>query len=818
MKTHSLRRGIALLAIVSQITPGAPAAAVPAPGARAPTYPTRPNIGPRNPATPPPAPAPAPVPAPAPLRDPNAGDLALGLLTSIARGSYNGDPYAAIYSYVTNNSDRSARIAEVQAAMMQLSNQVSPGALAIRDTYAVLGSAIANGRDPLADLRNYLFDPNGQRRLGPAPSVTSVANDLGRDVEISLGAYRAIGDALANGQNPVTAFDNYRQSLGNQTPGINNTLDGLGNDIRAGFTQTVGSYRAILTALANQQNPYTALENYMRSLGDPAAAMATLQREVMMLGGASDLVSRLLRDNYAVMAGSILRREDPYANLMSYITQQRDAYVSPQQSMAADARSPASAMAGGMRSAIETAAAAARASAAQVQTGLPTQNPANTGRPQTADNTPPRPVPATPDYPTSVRTPEERAAYDRQRAAQLAQADAARQRALEAEYEAYTAQQARLSAQERARLENERARLEAAASAQSIRDYNWDRLVRDSFRSAEFPGWGMYNGNDAMSRSLTDAVWDAFGRNAGQLTVAELESIYANYDPLNTIPPAQSLSSAPNSLSSMFNTRLSSAGLPVRTGTDNYDDPAVQSLYEALYGLVGRRRGPLGPSEDEVQTAAMGDYDLYSDPTGRWGRESGGYLAANLFDNEVDYLQRSIVNGRGGLSALLAQPFNVILSWGDGAYDLDLHMTGPTGLGQTDRFHIYYSAAGSLTSFPFAALIKDCICSAGSEVILTTTLLGGGVYRVSVFNFGDQSANSANLSNLSNATIQIVRGGTAVSQGNGTTIQGGRVILRTNVPNGQVGNTWVAVELDPRTGRITVPRTIVQTQDSAHVR
>ena len=105
-----------------------------------------------------------------------------------------------------------------------------------------------------------------------------------------------------------------------------------------------------------------------------------------------------------------------------------------------------------------------------------------------------------------------------------------------------------------------------------------------------------------------------------------------------------------------------------------------------------------------------------------------------------------------------------------------------------------------------------------NRALPTTTLLGGGVYRVSVFNFGDQSANSANLSNLSNATIQIVRGGTAVSQGNGTTIQGGRVILRTNVPNGQVGNTWVAVELDPRTGRITVPRTIVQTQDSAHVR
>jgi len=184
----------------------------------------------------------------------------------------------------------------------------------------------------------------------------------------------------------------------------------------------------------------------------------------------------------------------------------------------------------------------------------------------------------------------------------------------------------------------------------------------------------------------------------------------------------------------------------------------------------------------------------------------------------VDYLSRSIVNGRGGLSALLAQPFNVILTWGQGAYDLDLHMTGPTGLGQTDRFHIYYSAPGSLTAFPFASLIRDCICNAGSEVILTTTLLGGGVYRVSVFNFGDQAANSNNLSNFSNATIQIVRGGVATAQGNGTTITGGRTILTTNVPVGQFGNTWVALELDPRSGRITVPRTIRQSEGSANVR
>ena len=127
----------------------------------------------------------------------------------------------------------------------------------------------------------------------------------------------------------------------------------------------------------------------------------------------------------------------------------------------------------------------------------------------------------------------------------------------------------------------------------------------------------------------------------------------------------------------------------------------------------------------------------------------------------------------------------------------------------------YFGAQGNLEAFPFAALIRDCICNSGSEVILTTNLLGGGVYRVSVFNFGDQAANSNNLSNLSNATITIVRGGVATGQGSGTTIVGGRTILTTQVPNGRLGNTWVAAErwgvahaMPNLTGRIPDPEDI----------
>lgn len=262
-------------------------------------------------------------------------------------------------------------------------------------------------------------------------------------------------------------------------------------------------------------------------------------------------------------------------------------------------------------------------------------------------------------------------------------------------------------------------------------------------------------------------------------------------------------------LSGLFN---GEGGLIV-AGLDGLDDPSKQSLN-------GRgRNGLSGPQDNaELTDAAYGSrYQIQSDPTGRLARETGGRLAGSLFSFEDPYLRELTANGIGGLDTLLAQPFNVVLTWGQGAFDLDLHMTGPLGEDTSNRFHIYFDQPGELEAQPFAALIKDCICNAGSEVILTSALNRGGIYRVSVFNFGDAAATSTNLANASNAQIQIVRGGTTESVGNGTTIVGGRTILTTSVPQGRPGNTWVAAELDPRNGRITVPATIVQSSNSGAV-
>ena len=255
-------------------------------------------------------------------------------------------------------------------------------------------------------------------------------------------------------------------------------------------------------------------------------------------------------------------------------------------------------------------------------------------------------------------------------------------------------------------------------------------------------------------------------------------------------------------------------GGPYITGSSPNED----ARYSTLFGNGANNPWDWYPRGSDAQMAAAAmqtPFVLVRDPEGNLGRESGGPVVASLLTAEQ--LRELTANGLAGLDRLLAQPFNVLLTWGAGSYDLDLHMTGPTSDAGSDRFHIYFAARGSQVASPFAELIQDCICTSGSEVILTTQLQRGGVYRVSVFNFGDQAAASLNLANASGAQLQIVRGGVAQSQGNGTTIVGGRVLYTTSPPPQQPGNTWLAVELDAANGRISNPDVIIQSQGAENV-
>ena len=322
----------------------------------------------------------------------------------------------------------------------------------------------------------------------------------------------------------------------------------------------------------------------------------------------------------------------------------------------------------------------------------------------------------------------------------------------------------------------------------------------------------------------------------GPVTLAKVKAIYAGYN-IDFDPVAKSLSAAGNSIALNWQ-------LPAYNGArlDN-------SASEQIWAQLTRMRDPIqiegtintGRVGTEVQgygralfdyhdwnnpwnqTPIYGDsktlmaalyrntsgHEIQRDPYGKLRNISdSARFVGSLYDDDPRYFAALANNDIDGFERLLAQPFNVVLTWGADSYDIDLHMTGPTGEGQSDRFHIYYAARGSLTGFPYAELIKDCICSNGSEVILTSQLIRGGVYRISAFNFGDQAATSGNLSDMSNAQIYIVRGGVATAQGNGTTIVGGRVIYRGRVPTGKKGNTWNAVEINAKTGRIFAPNIV----------
>jgi hypothetical protein len=344
----------------------------------------------------------------------------------------------------------------------------------------------------------------------------------------------------------------------------------------------------------------------------------------------------------------------------------------------------------------------------------------------------------------------------------------------------------------------------------------------------------------------------------GTLTTVALEAIYDDgYDPFaanGTVPyglsaagaqqpaiPWLSLSSAGMSLTSVGNS-LSLAGsmTPSSAGwtpaVNWYSQSAVgnslainwgggQSLAGNSLSLAGGFTSLNGAFGTPVTLAGAGSgawggnggYQQVADPTGALSQfTAGGQLVGFLADLTQDEITRILAtNGAAGLDRLLAQPFNVLLVWGPGAYDIDLHMTGPDANG--GRFHIYYAAPGSLTSTPYAQLIRDCICTSGSEVILTTQLIQGGVYRISAFNFGDQSPTSTNLSNQGQLQLMIVRGGVATSAGNGTTIEGGRVIFTGSPQTGQAGNTWIAVEIDPSTGQIRFVNQITNSSGSGGV-
>lgn len=107
-----------------------------------------------------------------------------------------------------------------------------------------------------------------------------------------------------------------------------------------------------------------------------------------------------------------------------------------------------------------------------------------------------------------------------------------------------------------------------------------------------------------------------------------------------------------------------------------------------------------------------------------------------------------------------APELQIILTWGQTPDDLDAHLTGPTDT--SDRFHVYYSQQGSLTSSPYAQLDTDDTSSFGPEII-TVTRVFDGVYRYSVHDYANRSSTDSNALANSGATVEVRVDGAVVA-------------------------------------------------------
>jgi hypothetical protein len=166
---------------------------------------------------------------------------------------------------------------------------------------------------------------------------------------------------------------------------------------------------------------------------------------------------------------------------------------------------------------------------------------------------------------------------------------------------------------------------------------------------------------------------------------------------------------------------------------------------------------------------------------------------------QVAEIQPQTITGAAGIAIPV---FNILISWGAGGTDLDLHLTGPQPGG---TFEVYYANRGSLTTQPFALLQSDDTGTSGSEVITVQQFNQGGLYQAFVFNYGNQDPNSTNLSTTAGLSMQVINGGTVVDTANGgSTVTGGTLVITLTPTPGQAGNTWQAITIDPATGEVIV--------------
>jgi len=194
-----------------------------------------------------------------------------------------------------------------------------------------------------------------------------------------------------------------------------------------------------------------------------------------------------------------------------------------------------------------------------------------------------------------------------------------------------------------------------------------------------------------------------------------------------------------------------------------------------------------------------------------------GFSELTEIANRVDTVQ-SIVNETLNIALQTMLEFN----WSNTSLiDLDAHLNGPNA--SVGDFHVFFSN----TAQENARLENDCTSSCDSlnsasksEVITITSFNQGGLYRASLFDFAGQSIsnNGAFVANRDNIFFKIVQGGTLQRGSNGSAfVSGGTEIIKLSPPTSGSGNTWVAANIDPATGKVEVVNKITNFSSSSAV-
>jgi|GEM_PF-1346331 len=245
-----------------------------------------------------------------------------------------------------------------------------------------------------------------------------------------------------------------------------------------------------------------------------------------------------------------------------------------------------------------------------------------------------------------------------------------------------------------------------------------------------------------------------------------------------------------------------------------FTDDSQQALETVVTGEGPFAAAPAAPSQVvALASTVMTDGTLTGTVT-----DAVTNSVVTAMTNTVTSSVGELIGGTPVINVPLDNIFSLMVQWGAGAYDLDLHLTGPDVDG--NRFHVYYSNQGSLVEPPYAELVSDCVCAAGAEIISVSQVTQGDVYRVSTFNYGDQSFDSNNLATESDVQLNLYSGGEVVESPNapgGFTVEGGTLITTVKPTTDAAGNTWVIGELDPATGDFKLTNEITNSDSSSSV-